>query len=125
MRRLAPQGSPLLGSDCLGSEVSEDLVSGLHFRSGQKKIPRLRGGCGSCGSSQPAGRPSTEREMRAATITPGCLFVPQGVDRIQLRSFAGRVEAEEDPDSGADKKGANNPFRRDKRRPTCFGGDEF
>src|SRR3989442_6445374 len=45
------------------------------------------------------------------------LLVTERFDRIQPRSLAGRIEAEEDPDAGGEAEGEHDGFRRDEGAP--------
>ena len=57
----------------------------------------------------------TARIQRWAELSDirAVLLVPQRVDRVQARGFAGGVEAEEDPHSGAEKERVDDPLRED------------
>src|SRR5436190_4901509 len=96
---------------CYGSEgYSVGVASGCAVTRSRGRGSEARGLCACSGTAaQPRNRATAQPRLQ--------LLVSQRVDRVELRGFARRVEAEEDSDRRGDDERDDDRLRTDDDRP--------
>src|SRR5262245_50689426 len=115
----------MLLSSCEG----EDAVAGKATFEGRyrprKSLTKLVLICACAGAARHTAASITSRTIEILETfienslknSPGRLLIPQGFNRIQGRSFMGRIVAEKDADHCREAEGNENRQCRDERRP--------